>query len=53
MKPVPADVEVQGDHVLLRWLVTEVTSEKVIYEKQFSSYLQFGPKLKVRGRGPR
>ena len=40
-----------GGDVLL-WCL-EVTSEKVIHEKQSGPYLQFGPKLKVRGRGSR
>ena len=53
LKLLPNDVEYQGDHFLLWWLVTKVTSKKVIYKKQFSPYLQLGPKLKVRGRGPR
>ena len=42
-----------GGDVLLWCLVIKVTSEKVIHEKQSGPYLQFGPKLKVRGRGSR
>ena len=42
-----------GGDVLLWGLVIKVTSEKVIHEKQSGPFLQFGPKLKVRGRGSR
>ena len=50
---VSGDVECYGGDVLLWFLVTKVTSEKVIHEKQSGSHLQFGPKSKVRGRGSR
>ena len=50
---VSGDAEYRGDDTLLWCLVTKVTSEKIIHEKQSGPYLQFGPKLKVRGRGSR
>ena len=40
-------------YVLLWCFVIKVTNEEVIHEKQPCPYLQFGPKLKVRGRGSR
>ena len=50
---VPEDAVYHGGDVLLWCLVIKVTSKKVIHEKQSGPYLQFGPKLKVRGRGSR
>ena len=50
---VSGGAEYHGSDVLLWCLVIKVTSEKVIHGKLSGPYLQFGPKLKVRGRGSR